>query len=405
MSESPKEDTTESRPDDGATPESQTPADTDAAEPAGAGESDEGEAPARPGGSDGGDGGDTPEPAHATAPPPRRPGGWLLALALLIALAAGGAAGYLGWRLYQLEQRVAGIPAERAAALEPLLRPDALQPLRARIESLEAEGQDTARELGQRVDRVEQALESVRAMTERHQIGWRLAEIRYLLSIAARRLVIAFDTDGAEAALEAADASVAELQDARLLPLRKAIVEDLGAVRAVQPVDIEGIALRLESLLRQADSLPRAPLRGSRGGDAGADDGWWQQLRERLGNFVVIQRRPVGPAPVEPKTGEGLRPADALTLALQDARRAALARDDADYRQALERAAEVLQGHFDPQAAATVRFGEGLADLRGRTVETELPDLSDTLTLARRLAREIEQARRAATADQPAAEE
>lgn len=334
-------------------------------------------------------------PADAAPPPPSRGGRLLAALALLIAIAAVAAAGFLGWRLYQLEQRVASIPAERSAALESYLRPDALQPLRSRIESLEAERADLAGEVRQRVERLQESLESVRSTTERHQIGWRLAEIRYLLSIAVRRLLIARDTEGAEAALAAADASLAELGDVRLLPLRKAIVEDLDAVRAIQPADIEGIALRLQNLLARVESLPRAPLRKAAvDEDEPADEGWWQQLRRQLADFVVIQRRPAGPAPIDPKAGDGLLPSDALTLALEDARRAALARDDDAFGAALERATELLERHFDPQSGATVRFSEGLAELRQRHVDTDLPDLTDTLDLARRLAREVEQAAR-----------
>lgn len=337
---------------------------------------------------------------------PRRRGGWVTFLVFLIAVGAAGAAGYLGWRLYQLEQRVARIPDQRAAALEAYLQPDALQPLQARIESLEAQRETLSDRLGDRVEQLAQSIEAVRAVAERHQIGWRLAEIRYLLAVAVRRLTIAYDLDGAEAALSAADDAVATLQDTRLIPLRKAIIEDLGAVREVQPADIEGIALRLQSLLNQVDGLPRAPIDpGAAEGDA-ADNGggWLQQLRDKLADFVVIQRRPGGPAPVVPKHGPGLGPADALTLALEDARRAALARDEENYRRALRRAAETLADHFDAEAGATIRFREGLADLRGRTVETRVPDLTDTLELARRLAAEVEQARREAEVE-PAADE
>lgn len=365
-----------------------------------------------------GEGADTPDPssgddgagtsAGSSAPPPRRNGRLLAALALLFALAAAAAAGFLGWRLYQLEQRVAAIPAERSAALESYLQPDALRPLRSRIESLEADREDLAGEVRQRVEQLRESIESVRSMAERHQIGWRLAEIRYLLSIATRRLLIARDTEGAVAALAAADASLAELRDVRLLPLRKAIVDDLDAVRAVEPADIEGIALRLQRLLAQVESLPRAPLRETASEeDETSGEGWWERLRRELGDFVVIQRRPAGPTTVEPKARDGLQPGDTLTLALEDARRAALARDDDDYDTALERAAEVLERHFDPQSGRTIRFSEGLSELRRRSVDTELPDLTDTLELARRLAREVEQAARenAASAEEPAAEE
>lgn len=412
MSESRNEDTRQREPDEaGIEPEEGTP------ETGAAGQSAEGDpkqsepapdTPAEQAGDDSParDGDDAAAATDTPSPPPPRGGRLLASFALLLALAAGAAAGYLGWRLYQLEQRVGAIPDERAAALESYLQPDALRPLRSRIESLEAGRDDLARDVEERVDRLQESVESVRAMTERHQIGWRLAEIRYLLSIAVRRLLIAHDPEGAEAALAAADASVAELRDARLLPLRQAIVEDLGAVRAVQPADIEGIVLRLQSLLAQVDSLPRAPLREAGPADEESTaEGWWQQLRREFRDFVVIQRRPAGPAPIEPRAGDGLRPADALRLALEDARRTALARNEADFDTALERAAELLERHFDPQSGATARFSEGLADVRGRSVDTDLPDLSDTLELAQRLAREIEHARKSAAAEEEAPDE
>ncbi|MDZ7828303.1 MAG: uroporphyrinogen-III C-methyltransferase [Halofilum sp. (in: g-proteobacteria)] len=400
MNESRPEDS-EERPEDTAPPaggqdpsetaEADASVDTDATEHAA--ESGDGEASRS--GSQG-------PPAGAA---PRRRGGWITFIVFLIALGAAGAAGYLGWRLDQLEQRVARIPDQRAAALESYLRPDALQPLQARIESLEARRKALSDRLGDRVEQLAQSIETVRAVAERHQIGWRLAEIRYLLAIAVRRLTIAYDLDGAEAALSAADDAVATLQDVRLIPLRKAIIADLGAVREVQPADIEGIALRLQSLLNQVDDLPRAPIdpAAAEGGDA-RPDGWLQQLRDKLAGFVVVQRRPGGPAPVVPKHGPGLGPGDALTLALEDARRAALARDEENYERALRRAAGTLADHFDAEAGSTIRFREGLADLRGRTVETRVPDLTDTLELARRLAAEVEQARREAEVE-PAADE
>lgn len=418
MSESRNDDTRKPDTDDAAELENDAPAgsttgqvpDDDtpqaASPPEATGDASAGESADTPDPSSGEDGAATP--AGAAAPPRRRGGRLLAALALLFALAATAAAGVLGWRLYQLEQRVASIPAERSAALESYLRPDALRPLRSRIESLEAQREELAGEVRQRVERLQESVESVRSMTERHQIGWRLAEIRYLLSVAARRLLIARDTEGAEAALAAADASLAELRDVRLLPLREAIVEDLGAVRAVQPADIEGIALRLQSLLARVESLPRTPLRSSDPDDAEAGaDGWWERLRRQLGDFVVIQRRSAGPAPVEPKVDDGLRPTEALTLALQDARRAALTRDEERFGTALDRAADVLERHFDPQAGATIRFSEGLSELRGRSVDTDLPDLTGTLELAQRLAREVEQAARETVAPdgQPNTEE
>ncbi|WP_070989488.1 uroporphyrinogen-III C-methyltransferase [Halofilum ochraceum] len=379
-------------------------ADTDEAEPATADHGGEGSRDSSA--DDDGDG--TDDGAAAAGPPRRRGGRWVLALALLIALVAAGAAGYLGWRLYRLEERVADIPAQRAAALEPLAERSALQTLERQFEQrLQAAVDDKADalisardealgEVRERLATLESGVEDIRELAARDHINWRLAEIRYLLAIAQRRVMIDRDVRSAVAALESADQAISEFGDVRLLPLRQRIVDNLSALRSVETADIEGIALRLQNLLGRVPELPAAGSRTTvtdATGDGTGAGGWWDSLVTRLDRFVTVRRREAAPEPGRPQPSTELPEADSLVLALERARSAALARDPAAYQRALERASTALDNGFETDVPVTERFREGLAWLRERPVEVELPDLAPTVDLAEKLSARIESSR------------
>jgi uroporphyrin-3 C-methyltransferase len=380
-----------------------------------ASDSDSGDATAA--GDQGGDytrddrGDNGPHDTAAAGPPPRRGAKWVIALALLLALAAAGAAGYLGWRLFELEQRVATIPEERDAALEPLAERSALEALEGQIErrfeqrlqsavdakadSLISARDEALGEVRERLATLETGVEDIRELAARDQINWRLAEIRYLLSIAQRRVLIDRDIRSAVAALEAADRAIAEFGDVRLLPLRQRIVDDLSALRSVETADIEGIALRLQNLLGRVPELPAAGSTETTVtvGEGNGTAGWWEALVTRLDRFVTVRRRDAGPEPGRPQPATELPEADSLVLALERARSAALARDPAAYERALARATEALDTGFAADVPTTERFRAGLAWLRERPIEIDLPDLAPTVDLAEKLSARIESSR------------
>jgi len=305
---------------------------------------------------------------------PRRRGALILAsLALVVALAAAGGAGWLAWRGYQLEQQVARIPAERSEALSDLATRAQLGDLQQRLQSLARDSQSSSGQLQERLKHLEDAFQSVRDLAVRNQVGWRMAEVHYLLSVAQRRLAIAGDVDSAVAALEGADASLGALGDVRLLNLRKRIVADLTRLRASEPADVEGIALRVQNLLGRVGDLPLARISTSGAGGAsgsGPATSWWQWLENELARFVVVHRAPTGAETgAQPRDRDALPPEDALRLALEDARSAALARDPQRYREAMDRATTVVNDRFATDAPATRRFLATLGDVAGRPVK------------------------------------
>lgn len=391
-----------------------------------AGDSTDAEKPTSGEGSgDSGSGGGAPPTAER-----KRRGGAGVALALLLALAAGAAAGWLGWRLLQLEEQVAAIPEQRQAALEPLASADAVDELERQIEqrtgtledrieeqtsgleqrlaSLEDERTAAVDRLRQRLDAAETAIQSVRDQRQRTGLDWRMAEVRFLVSMAANRLAITGDVPSAIAALEAADATLGRMGDPRVLDLRERIVERIGALKEVEPADVEGIAVRIQNLAPRIPQLVRASdeptgpdqdaAASAENGGASTDqgaDGWWARLRERLSGLVSVRREaaPAPPAPAsEPASSDGsvpsaeVPPGERLLLALKDASRAALNHDPQAYDAALGRALQLLEAAYADDAPGNQRFREALEELRDRRVTTQLPELATLVERTRALA-------------------
>ena len=127
-------------------------------------------------------------------------------------------------------------------------------------------------------------------------------EMEQLLRIANYQLNLAHDPDTALAALQEADAVLARLADPGLQPLRRQLSDDILALRSVERVDIEGIALRLDSLARRVDQLPlnadAAELRRTRRGGTG---------QRRLGSLPAeslrVPRRHIRRAPHREQSG------------------------------------------------------------------------------------------------------
>jgi len=349
------------------------------------------------------------EPHHGgpevpAAKAPRRRGVLVLGvLALLVALVAAGATGWLAWRGYRLQQQVQQIPAQRSQAIADLATHSQLGQLEQRLQTLAGQSRDTSKKLQDRLQNLEDAFQQVRDLAVRNQVAWRMAEVHYLLSVAQRRLSIAGDVDSAVAALEGADDSLAALGDVRLLELRKKILSDLTQLRASQPADVEGVALRLQRLLGRIGDLPLARMQASGSASDGGSEkpvSWWQWVKNQVARFVVVHHVPSGTeARTAPQSRGTLPPDDALRLALDDARSAALARDAKRYQQATERALGILQDRFASDAPVTQRFRAALKDVASRAVTRDLPDLTGTIEMADKVAARVRTERSASSAD------
>ncbi|MDY7544828.1 uroporphyrinogen-III C-methyltransferase [Glaciimonas sp. CA11.2] len=85
---------------------------------------------------------------------------------------------------------------------------------------------------------------------------WALSEVEDVLSTASQQLQLAGNVSGALIALENADKNLARSDKPQFVIIRSAIAHDIDRLKALPTLDTTGIAVRLDSLISQIDSLP-----------------------------------------------------------------------------------------------------------------------------------------------------
>jgi len=335
-------------------------------------------------------------PARADASPasrPAAPGRGLAAFALLLALLASAAAGYLyltlvyqpdplGARLAALEQRVADLEEVAAAtAVDP-------EVIRGQIERAVAQ----ARAALQAELRAEAPAAAPSHATPDHQPegaaprDWQLAEVRYLLRMANHRLLLERDAPGAAALLRAADQALAALEDFGLHEARARLAEEILALESLPAVDAEGLFLQLEAIKRDLDQLPlRLPEWQPVPPAAEPPTGWLEALWSEATRLVRFRQFDGAVRPL-------LAPEEAvylelnLRLMLERAQLAGLRREQPIYDESIAAAVDWIERYLDVSTPQVARVLQGLRALQGVSLAAPLPDISGSLTVLETLA-------------------
>jgi uroporphyrin-III C-methyltransferase len=316
-----------------------------------------------------------------------RRGGALGTLALLLALAGVGGAGYLYYELIHrapddaAARQVAGLAAE-VTRLEQRLAQEAdrqaaeLQALREQQDGVRAGSEAALRE----------ALASVARQGPPTTGEWQRAEVQYLLRIANHRLLMERDVPGALTLLMAADALLLELDDFALHAVRAELTDEIAALQAVQGVDLQGLFLRVESIKHEAARLPlRAPVFTGEHAPAmeqPADATVWQAAARQLGEYVRVRRLDAASQPL-------LAPHEAvylelnLRLMLERAQLAALRGEQLVFERSLSTAQGWIRKYMDPEQEPTRRLLDELDALREVELQQSLPDISGSLNALR----------------------
>lgn len=315
------------------------------------------------------------------ADPPRRGGGpaWL---ALLLALGAGGAAGWLWQANERLGADVAALRARPvewpgAAALEGRLAESrqALDAAGARVAALEAAQQTLRID----IDTVTRELRSTRQD---------LSEAEYLLRLASQGLLMRRDVRGALELLEAADTILRQREDPVFHEARARLAEDIAALRGMAGFDVEGLYLRLSALSATLPSItftePRLPEVKPAAGDGAspADGDWLARAEAFIARFISIRRDAPAVTPL-PTAGEEAALRANLRLLLEQAKLGLLSGEQKVYAGALADAQELLRARFGSEPAANRNFLEDAARLAGEDIAPRMPDLADALSALR----------------------
>jgi hypothetical protein len=112
-----------------------------------------------------------------------------------------------------------------------------------------------------------------------------------MLVLASQQLQLAGNVRGALAALQAADQRLRQAEKLAATPLRRAITQDMDRLKAVPQLDTVGIAVKLDGLIAQAETLPLViaetpPRRAARSAHADGDSGlsraardFWEEMK------------------------------------------------------------------------------------------------------------------------------
>ena len=265
----------------------------------------------------------------------------------------------------------------------------ALKEAQMRVGELEARVADTHE---QRVALEEMYRELSRSADDRV-----LSEVEQMIVLASQQLQLAGNVRGALAALQAADQRLARAEKLAAAPLRRAIGQDMEKLRAVPQLDTAGMALRIDQVIAQADTLPliiaetlptarvaRARPAEEQGFTRVARD-FWEEMK---GLVRIRDLETQDAALLTPAQGYFLR--ENLKLRLLAARMSLLARDEAAFREDLKAAQSWIGRWFDNKAKPTATALATLKQVADTPVNIAVPDINTSLAAVRtsRTARE-----------------
>ncbi len=265
------------------------------------------------------------------------------------------------------------------------------------------------------------ALEQLYQDLSKNRDEWALAEIEQVLSTASQQLQLAGNVPGALIALQNADRSLSRSDKPQFITIRRAIAKDTEKLKALPSVDTVGLAVRLDNVMAQVDTLPMLadekptlpaqPDRKARAaakpaakgapGAKGAKDAppaeqgapWLAQVRdvwdEWSSDMWTDVRQLIRVRSVETPEALMLSPTQAyflrenLKLRLLNARMALLSRNEAAFRSDLIAAQDALARYFDTRAKATQSVQALLRQVQNSNLAIEMPTLADSLNAVR----------------------
>jgi Uncharacterized enzyme of heme biosynthesis len=320
--------------------------------------------------------------------------GWLLFVLLLAAVLGG------GWQLYGMWKARRTQQQQVVAQLRQQIENGISAGAKARGEARKQMDQTRARlqQLDDLLQNLATSQTQLKATVEGGAEALRLGAIEQLLAQANDRLLLGRDVATALLALRMADSRLAQIGDPRYLPVRKAIAAEQAQLESVTLPDVPGVSLRLVTLAQAAEQLPlRAP--NSRVASpappptqpaAPEERGFWQRIGHAVAHAFaeVFRVRRVDdrmPPLVQPQEKRLVR----LILAarLEGAQDALLAGDGASFRAQIQAADTWLAHYYDGDDRRVQTAIQRLDGMQQIHLNPELPDISQSLSLLRKLRR------------------
>lgn len=316
----------------------------------------------------------------------------VVAVVLVILLAI--AAGLFGWQAWQKLDAQQARLAELESRTSQAATTGDLNQLQSRFEEAESERQasleesvstlegkfaDYRGEVNETLDRVLAELSSEQQTDER---DWLHAEAAYLLRLANQRLQLERDVKGAAALLRTADARLKEADNPALVPVRREIASELGALESVPEVDRTGLWLTLNAQQEQIAGRPLSQdideITASSSMEEAPTGSWQRQLSsfgQELKSLVTVRKHDEAlEALISPEQETYLR--QSVRLVIEQAQLALLKEDETLFEASLDKAITLIEGYYDTDDSGVQSVLARLGELKGASVRPELPDIS-----------------------------
>jgi uroporphyrin-3 C-methyltransferase/uroporphyrinogen III methyltransferase/synthase len=256
------------------------------------------------------------------------------------------------------------------------------------------------------------ALEQLYQDLSKNRDEWALSEIEQVLSTASQQLQLAGNVQGALIALGNADRSLSRSDKPQFISIRRAIARDIDKLKALPSVDLNGVALRLDEVIADVDTLPllsdekpalpplpaklapktrvksnahaSEPAKPMTLGERMTET--WRQWSSEMWDDIrqLIRVRTVDtPEALMLSPGESYFVRENLKLRLLNARLALLSRNETAFRDDLNTAQTMLLKYFDTRARSCQAAQAALRQVQANNLAIEMPTLADSLNAVR----------------------
>ena len=314
-----------------------------------------------------------------------------------------------GGLTFQMQQKNAEYQAQISALQTQLQQTQ--NSVKSELETAQQQAIAKATEITHRAETVlEQQQKSIESLQiavadvkGRRPNDWLLAEADYLVKLAGRKLFLEHDAVSATKLMESADQRIAALNDPSLVPLRKAMANDITKLKTIPLIDREGLVLRITALQQQIDALPLAnallPEAEQHQKNVVSEDIYdWQDnlltsLKDFSDNFITFRTRDGNVIPLlSPQQHFYLK--ENIKAKLETAIKAVYVEQQEIYTTALTTADKWTSTFFNQDSNEVKEFNKALELLSSQKVQVEYPvkletqqNLSDVIR--ERLRREV----------------
>ena len=299
-------------------------------------------------------------------------------------------------RLQQLESDLTTLGRQVSESQSALHRETEAQRSRlpAAVDELKARQVNDRETVEQRFARIRTSLDKLGYEIGTSVDEWVLEETHQLLLLAGQRLSLSGDVLLARRALEIADQKLSLIQATDVLTVRRLLAVEIASLDAVPKLDLNGIVLKLSAMADQVNTLPlkgdldrpewgRSTSETEEPTEPGSLQMVGKVLLDDLGKLVRIRKVDQTRSP-KLDNAQRFLAYEKLRLQLVTAQLAVLRQRPDLYQDSLKQARAGLSDYF----AADERvdgFAASLESLKARQLVVDLPDLSGSMALLRRV--------------------